>query len=196
MRKTSARLRHLPNVLSALRIAAAPVLVVLALVGAERAFTWLLIPALLSDIADGYLARRLGLTSPLGALLDSIADLLLFFVAVVGVWCFHPGLLQQHRVAGSLLLSLWAVEPLVAILRYGRVSSFHTYASKAAAYLLGIMVGVLFVWGPSVVLLRVALFAGIAASLEELLLIGLLPAWRADVRGVYWVLRDGRERAS
>ena len=105
MRETSARLRHLPNVLSALRIAAAPALVVLALVGAERAFTWVLIPALLSDIADGYLARRLGLTSPLGALLDSIADLLLFFVAVVGVWCFHPGLL----------------------------SSFHTYASKAAA---------------------------------------------------------------
>ena len=58
------------------------------------------------------------------------------------------------------------------------------------------MVGVLFVWGPSVVLLRIALFAGIAASLEELLLIGLLPTWRADVRGVYWVLRDGRERAS
>lgn len=191
-----ARFRHVPNLLSALRIAAAPVLVVLALQGAQRAFTWVLIPALLSDIVDGYLARRLGLTSALGALLDSVGDLLLFFVAVAGVWRFHPELLQQHRLAGVLLLVLWATEPLVALLRYGRVSSFHTYASKAAAYLLGIMIGLLFVWGPWLPLLYLALAVGILASVEELILILLLPTWRADVRGVYWVLREARSGAA
>jgi CDP-diacylglycerol--glycerol-3-phosphate 3-phosphatidyltransferase len=178
-----------------LRIAAAPLLVVLAVNGAERPFTWVLIPALLSDIVDGYLARRLGLTSVLGAMLDSIGDLLLFLVSVVGIWCFHPDLLLQHRVAGLLLVTLWVGEPLVAIARYGRVSSFHTYASKVAAYLLGIMIGVLFVWGPSTPLLYTAVAAGVVASVEELVLIGLLPSWRANVRGLYWVLREVRSDA-
>ena len=192
MRETPARLRHLPNAISLLRICAAPVLVVLAVHGAERAFAWLFIVALLSDIVDGYLARRLQLTSVLGAMLDSIGDLLLFLVAVVGIWCFHAGLLLQHRPACVLLVMLWAGEPLVAIARYGRISSFHTYASKVAAYLLGLMTGVLFVWGPSTPLLYLAITVGVVASLEELLLIGLLPTWRANVKGLYWVLREAR----
>jgi phosphatidylglycerophosphate synthase len=185
-------LRHLPNALSAARIGAAPALGYFAASGAEQRFTWLLVPALLTDIADGYLARRLGLTSRLGALLDSIADALLFFVAIFGVWALHPGILREHAVAGLLLAGGWIAEMAVALARYGRLSSFHTYASKAAGYLLGILIGVLFVWGLPPLLLYVAVAASVGANLEELALIWLLPAWRADVRGLYWVLRERR----
>ena len=185
-------IRHLPNGISAARILSAPVLVGLALTGHATAFTAVLVPALVSDIVDGYLARRLRLTSALGAQLDSIADLLLFAVAVVGVACFHPGLLERHRIAGGFLLACWLCEPLVSLVRYGRISSFHTYASKIAAYLLGFMVAVLFLWGLPDALFYAAVGAGILASLEEFLLIALLPDWRADVRGIYWVLREAR----
>ena len=184
------RLRHLPNLLSALRLAAAPVLVALAMTGELGIFTVVLVPALVTDIADGYLARRLGVTSRFGALLDSLADLVLFAAAVFGVWCFHPELLLRHPAAGGLLITCWLVEPLVALLRYGRISSFHTYASKVAAYLLGFMVAALFLWGVPEALFYAAVGAGIAASIEEILLIAVLPQWRSDVRGLYWVLRE------
>jgi phosphatidylglycerophosphate synthase len=188
-------LRHLPNALSAARIGATPALGYFAASGAEQRFTWLLVPALLTDIADGYLARRFGLTSRLGALLDSIADALLFFVAIYGVWALHPEVLRAHALAGLLVVGSWSVEIAAALARYGRLSSFHTYASKAAGYLLGIMIGVLFLWGLPPLLLYVAVAVTIAASVEELALIGLLPAWRADVRGLYWVLRERRPAA-
>jgi phosphatidylglycerophosphate synthase len=184
--------RHLPNVLSAARIGAAPVLGYFAASGAEQRFTWLLVPALLTDIADGYIARRFGLTSALGAMLDSTADALLFLVAIFGVWALHPDVLRQHAVAGLLVAGSWIVEMAVALVRYGKLSSFHTYASKAAGYLLGIMIGVLFVWGLPPALLYAAVCVSIAANLEELALIWLLPAWRTDVRGLYWVLRERR----
>jgi phosphatidylglycerophosphate synthase len=196
MHASAAPIRHLPNVLSVLRIAAAPVLVWLALTGHERAFAAVLVPALVTDIVDGYLARRLGLTTALGALLDSVADLLLFGVATLGVFRFHPELLVEHRAVGLLLLACWLLEPLVALARYGRISSFHTYASKVAAYLLGITVAVLFLWGLPAGLFDAAAGTGIAASIEELLLIAMLPQWRANVRGVYWVLRESRNAAS
>jgi CDP-diacylglycerol--glycerol-3-phosphate 3-phosphatidyltransferase len=184
--------RHLPNALSAARIGAVPVLAYFAASGAERRFTWLLVPALLTDIADGYIARRFGLTSRLGALLDSIADALLFFVAIFGVWALHPDVLREHAVAGLLVAGSWLVEIAAAFARYGRLSSFHTYASKAAGYLLGITIGVLFVWGLPPLLLYAAVAVSVAANLEELALIWLLPAWRTDVRGLYWVIRDRR----
>ena len=187
--------RHLPNALSAARIGAAPALGYFAATGAEQQFTWLLVPALLTDIADGYIARRFGLTSRLGAMLDSAADALLFLVAVFGAWTLHPEVLREHAAAGLLVAGSWILEMAVALVRYGKLSSFHTYASKVAGYLLGIVIGVLFVWGLPAPLLYAAVTVSVGANLEELALIWLLPAWRADVRGLYWVLRERRPAA-
>src|SRR6266404_2852992 len=74
------------NGLSVLRIGLAPLLLVLASHGAAHAFTTCLALALLTDIADGKIARWLAQTSPLGARLDSWGDLLLYLsLPVCGV---------------------------------------------------------------------------------------------------------------
>ena len=182
----------LPNLLSAARIIAAPVLVFLAATGHETAFTWVLVPALLTDIADGLIARLFHLQSRLGALLDSVADTLLLFASIYGIAAFHPEVLRNHATVGAVVVGAWLLENLLALLRYGRLSSFHTYLSKIAGYLLGIFVGVLFVFGFHPWLLYAAAGASVLGNCEELLLLALLPRWRADVRGVYWVLRERR----
>ena len=184
----------MPNALSIARIAACPVLVALAAGNMETAFTWLLVPALLSDIADGLIARLWHLRSALGALLDSIADVLLLFTSFYGVWVFHPGIVADHWPAGLLLVGAWMAENVAALLRYGRLSSFHTLLSKVAGYLLGIFVGVLFVFGFQPWLLYLAVGVSVAGNLEELALLALLPEWRPDVRGLWWVLRERRAR--
>jgi phosphatidylglycerophosphate synthase len=184
--------RHLPNIVSAARIAATPALVYCALRGDETAFTWILVPALLSDIVDGLLARALQLQSKLGALLDSIGDVLLLFTSIFGIWTFEREVILDHQPWCVALIAAWLVEILAALLRYGRLSSFHTYVSKVAGYLLGIFVGVLFVFGFHPWLMYAAVATSVLGNLEELVLLRLLPAWRADVRGVYWVLRERR----
>ena len=189
--------RHVPNVVSAARIAATPLLLYFALQGHESAFTWLLVPALLSDIVDGWIARALELQSKLGALLDSIGDTLLLLTSVVGVWVFHPEVVTEHRAWCYTLIFAWLAEAALALVRYGRLSSFHTYVSKVAGYLLGIFVGALFVFGFQPWLLYVAVATSVLGNLEEMVLLRLLPEWRADVRGVYWVLRErSQETAS
>lgn len=185
-------LRHLPNALSVARILATPVLVVLAATDREAAFTWVLVPALLSDIADGLIARIFRLQSKLGALLDSIADVLLLIAAFCGVWVFHPELVERHWLAGALLLGTWFAESVAALLRYGRLASFHTFLAKVAGYLLGIFVGVLFVFGFSAWLLYLAVAVSVLANLEGIAMIALLPEWRPDVRGLVWLLRERR----
>ncbi|NJD30443.1 MAG: CDP-alcohol phosphatidyltransferase family protein [Gammaproteobacteria bacterium] len=186
-------LRYVPNALSIARILAAPLLIVLAVEGCETAYTWVLVPALLSDIADGLIARAFHLQSRLGALLDSIADTLLLLTSFYGAWVFHPEVVRQHWMAAVVLIGTWLLECVAALARYGRLSSFHTYLSKVAGYLLGIFIGVLFVFGFQPWLLYLAVGASVLGNIEELVLLALLPEWRSDVRGIAWVLRERRE---
>ncbi len=190
--------RHLPNILTTLRIAAIPVLAALAWRRASEPFAALLIACLLGDVVDGSLARALHATSRLGALLDSVADTLLFFMAFVGALVFHPELARDHGVAFGLAPVAWLAENAAALLRYGRLSSFHTYLSRAAAVAMGVFVGVLFMWGLVPGLLYVASGLVLVATCEEFILLWLLPEWTPDVRGAYWVARgeprrEGRE---
>jgi len=79
-------LANLPNVLTVARIVAVPLVVAL--------FYWnhpwsnplaaiVFIAAAITDSLDGYLARRLGLTTPLGEFLDPVADKLMVATALV-----------------------------------------------------------------------------------------------------------------
>ena len=68
---------NLPNALTWLRIFAIPLLVVLFYLPyhwASPAAGLLFSAAAITDTLDGYLARRLGQTSRLGAFLDPVAD--------------------------------------------------------------------------------------------------------------------------
>ena len=188
-------LRHVPNVLSGARALAVPVLLVLALLGRETAYTWVLIPALLSDIFDGWIARAFGLESKLGAALDSVADSLMLFVSVYGIWVFHPEVIREHEWLCGIAVGLWALEDLLALARYGRLSSFHTWSSKAAGTLLVVFVYFLFLDGFNPGLFYLAIGTAVLSSLEEYALIALVPEWRSNVRGIWVVLGERRQEA-
>jgi CDP-diacylglycerol--glycerol-3-phosphate 3-phosphatidyltransferase len=77
---------NVPNTLTLLRIALIPVLVVLFYLpvrwSSEAAAAVFLVAAL-TDLLDGWLARRLGQTSAFGAFLDPVADKLMVSAALV-----------------------------------------------------------------------------------------------------------------
>jgi CDP-diacylglycerol---glycerol-3-phosphate 3-phosphatidyltransferase len=69
--------RSVPNLLGLFRIVTTPLLFWLVLLGQPSADLWavvLLLAMALSDMADGKIARRLRVVSPLGIFLDTISD--------------------------------------------------------------------------------------------------------------------------
>jgi len=81
----NALLRQVPNILSALRLVAAPFTAVLVAQRSDVAALCVFGVAGLSDALDGFLAKRYSLTSRFGAWLDPAADKLLMLLSFIAL---------------------------------------------------------------------------------------------------------------
>lgn len=106
----------IPNLITLARILLVPV-VVWAIASGEMLFAFLLfVAAGVSDIVDGFLAKRFGMTSELGAFLDPLADkiLIVSVYAALGITGAIPGWLvilvvsRDLMIVGAVMLS-WLV---------------------------------------------------------------------------------------
>jgi cardiolipin synthase len=136
-------LRHLPNLICLGRIALLwPILAALSRHAYGVAAVCFAIAGV-SDLLDGWLAKRCGWTSELGKWLDPIADkFLLVTVFVVAAWAgLVPRWLTAVVVARDVMIALGALTYLAWL---GRLEGHPTLASKVntlvqLAYLLGIL---------------------------------------------------------
>ncbi len=103
---------NVPNVLSGARILLAPAVaaVVLAHPDGSIAAGLLFAVIAITDIVDGHLARSRGLITPLGKLLDPVADKLLVIAALAS-------LVAVDRLALWVVVVIAARELLVTVLR-------------------------------------------------------------------------------
>ncbi len=69
------------------RIFAAPFLILIAWYGHRELFSWLLLLSYSTDMIDGFLARKLKITSPRGSQLDSMGDQLTLIAGFIGLLC-------------------------------------------------------------------------------------------------------------
>ena len=107
---------NLPNLLTLVRILAVPVLVwLLASPSSKTAVVtfWIYFAATMTDVLDGWLARRYGLITPLGKLLDPLADKLLVVSALIMLAVMD----RQPNIPGWLLVLIVGREFAVTGLR-------------------------------------------------------------------------------
>lgn len=174
-------MKYLPNALTLLRIVLCVPLLFL------RPFSvWFFVLYTIcgiSDMLDGYLARRLGCAGPAGARLDSAADftfaaVLLFRLVPamnLPVWLFW-------WIAGIALIKFSSLA--AGYVRHKQAAFLHTYANKAAGLLLFCLPYGFPLWGISAGA-AVCLFATLAA-VEELILCLISPVLNQDVKGLFF----------
>ena len=121
----------LPNAITLARIAVCPPIFFLAMAPGYGARFWafgLFVAAGLSDVWDGWLARRYDLVTDTGKLLDPIADKLLL------VATFVPFYIVSHRGTEADLIPWWGAMPLwVILVIFGRelfITLFRGYAAR------------------------------------------------------------------
>ena len=179
------------NGITLYRVIAAPFLLVLLFTKHYEIFKWLLGVSFFTDMIDGYLARKFKVTSILGTKLDSIGDDLTVLVGLIALFVLKLEFIKQHVIIFIILLVLFFVQTTYAFIRYGKMTNFHTYLAKTAALLQGVfLILVFFTEEPSLILFYAATIVTMLELTEEIILVRMLPHWRANVKGVYWVLRN------
>jgi len=184
--------RSIPLALTIFRICSAPVLIVLAAMGQEGAFLGLAVAAVLSDVLDGAIARRLGAASETGRMLDSWADLLIALVAFAGATMLWPDTMRREAPYLALVLAALVIPNAWALLRFRRLLGYHTLSAKASGVFLGVSTLLLFIqWTP--VPFRIASFIELAVAAEYIAISLVLPEWSGEMKSIWHAWRTRRE---
>jgi phosphatidylglycerophosphate synthase len=182
------KLVTLPNLLSAFRLVASPILLWLAWHGHNDLFLILLAAGFLSDALDGITARLTGQVTEFGAMLDSWADVITYLTIAICTWWLWPHVVKREIVYVILVIASYLLPAIVGIVKFGSFTSYHTWTVKFAAAAMAFSLFTLFLGGPAWPF-RIASFICALAAFEEIAITVLLPQKQSNISSLWSVMR-------
>lgn len=181
------------NLITLYRIVTFPLLILLIVIHAWDIFKWFLLASFFTDAIDGFLARKYKVKSILGAKLDSIGDDLTVLAAAIGLFVGHFEFIRQELILLLIVFTLFLIQLVFSLIRYKKISSFHTYMAKTAAVVTALfLLSVFFLDKIIYPLFYTACIITSLELIEEMILVYLLPEWKTNVSGIYYVLKHKR----
>lgn len=181
---------YIVNGITWYRIMASLFLFLLISFNQKELFKWFLAISFFTDLIDGTLARKYKVTTESGAKIDSIGDDLTIAAAMLGVFVFDREFAEKQATIFLILLTLFVTQVVIAVIRFKRMTSFHTYAAKIAAILQEFFFILFFFLSspPYLLFYLAAAVTGIGLA-EEIMITVIIPEWKTNVKGIYWVLK-------
>lgn len=109
------------------RILAAPFLITFIWLDLRLIFTWFLLISYLTDAIDGYLARKLKITSARGSQLDSFGDQVTLIIGLIGLFYFETAFIKTNLIIILIAFVPYIIQMIIAYFKYGKATAFHTY---------------------------------------------------------------------
>ena len=179
-----------PNLVSMIRILVAPILFVFAFQGMENWFLGALLFSGLTDVVDGFLARKFNMITPLGAHLDSWGDFTIYSTMAACAWILWPEITQRELLYYALILFSFLLPALVGLVKFGKLTGYHTWAVKVAVFTTFVGYVALYAELASWPFMLASILCVIAGS-EEIMITFILREERTDVRSIRaaWQIR-------
>ena len=147
----------------------------------------------ITDVLDGYIARKTGKTTDFGAKLDSAADLFFYAVMLLRIfpvlWEMLPW--QIWLLVGAVLVVRLSAYGIAAV-KYRCFAARHTWLNKATGFMVFVIpymlpspVGVAFCWAVGIV--------AMLASAEELVLHLITKTYDPRVKSIFSRLKPGQK---
>jgi phosphatidylglycerophosphate synthase len=174
------------------RVFAAPFLVLLIWLDYRLFFTWLLLISYSTDAIDGFLARKLKITSPRGSQLDSFGDQVTLIIGLIGLFYFETEFIKNNLILILVAFVPYILQMIIAYSKYGKATAFHTYFAKLSALIQSVFILWALFFTPDYILFYSMIAIGLLETIEEITLIYMYDNWASDVKGIYWALKDKR----
>ncbi len=188
------KLLTVPNLLSLYRIIAFPVILWFIIRKNAPLFAIFLIINLISDVLDGLIARIFNMQTELGARLDSMGDTGTYMAGFLGIYVFKWEDIAPHMTPLLVYIGLCVFLIILALIKFGRLPSFHLYSWKIGGYIQGFFFIILFTFGFYLPLYYLMVGWAILAALEHIAIQLIIPQMRSNVKGLYWVLQNNTNK--
>lgn len=143
---------------------------------------------LLSDIFDGIIARKLGLSTERLRRLDSSIDQVFWITVIVSAIKMAPSFFAARIMEVALVVLAELAAYGISYFRFGKEVATHAIASKIWTLILFATMVELILTGSSFLFLT-CIITGIASRLEIIAILLLLRQWTNDVPSVYHAIR-------
>jgi cardiolipin synthase (CMP-forming) len=184
---------NIPNILSLFRLFSFPFVMIFVFIGEKNLFVFFICFNLLTDLADGWIARRFNQVTKIGAALDSLADTGLYLQAIAGIFAFKWMDFLPHIISFSIFIGLFILTDLIPLIKFRKFNSYHTLGAKVGGYIKGAFFFVLFVFGFFDWFYYIMVITGMIAFIESILITIILKESRADIKGLYWLVRGKKD---
>jgi len=181
---------NIPNLITLYRLLMVPVILYFAISGREKLFAIFLVINLLSDVIDGYIARRFKLETEIGARLDSFADNFNYVLAFIGFFIFKMDDFRPHIVSFIIFVIMLVMTIIVPLIKFRMFPSYHLYITKIGGYIQGAFFIYLFTIGFVTPFYYFMIVWGILGAIECIAIDLVIPEMRSNVKGLYWVLKE------
>jgi hypothetical protein len=121
-----------------------------------------------------------------------VADTLFYAACVFAAWHLYPAAITQHVGSLAVLATLEVMRYVLDFLKFRREASYHMWSSKVWGIALFAGFFGLLVLGSSGIVVSCAIYLGLVADIEGLLISLVLPRWQADVPSLVHALRARR----
>lgn len=182
-------LMNIPNLLSLFRIAAGPFLLLAGWYGMPTLFFILFGLMLFSDVLDGFIARLLDQTTPLGARLDSYGDIVTYLCTPLAAWWLWPELIKEEVYYIIAAIIIFVLPAIFSLVKFGKLASYHTWITKASAVLMS--VGVVMLLGfQNALAFHIAVYFLLIEMVENIAITIILPEQKSDIHSIWHALRE------
>lgn len=192
-------MKTIPYLLIATRFCLAPVILLSAYFkGEESRFLILSLMyfGLLSDIFDGIIARKAGVSSEKLRRLDSQTDLIFWLSLGFAAYFLNPELIKNEWKGVALIFAMEALCYVISWLKFGKETCTHAFLSKMWGLSLLIAFTYLIGFQQTGWAFYLTVVLGFIAHIDVILIILILPKWQYDVPSSYhaWKIRKGKQR--
>jgi len=192
-------MKNIPYILIAIRFLFAPIILFLAYVKGEESrflILALMFIGLLTDIFDGIIARKVGVSSEKLRRLDSQVDLAFWLSLGLATYFLNTELIKNHWQSIALVFIMEALCYIISILKFGKETCTHAFLSKMWGLSLLIAFTYLIGFQQAGWAFHLTVILGIISHIDVILIIVILPKWQYDVPSCYhaWQIRQGKQR--
>jgi len=191
-------MKNIPYILIAFRLILGPVMIAITYsygTVARILLAVLILLGILSDIFDGIIARKHGVSTERLRRLDSQIDVVFWLCTGWCAWLLNPEIIVDNRYGIATIFIMEALTYVFSLLKFGKETCTHALLSK----LWGITLFAAFIsiigFGYGGIPLALAIIFGVISHIDVYLIILLLPKWKHDVPSCYhaWLIRQGKD---